>query len=130
LTAFLKRVIKDHGHGDYVFTNPKTKEPYFEIKEQFRNTYKRPGIADLRFHDLRHTFCNRMAASGVNPFVIMPIVGHKDAKTAKRYTNHTDAHLMAAMAQLEKESHQFSQHAQTARKLKTKLKNLKQENFK
>jgi integrase len=117
LTEFMKRVIKDHGYGDYVFTNPRTMEPYFEIKEQFRNACKRAGIADLRFHDLRHTFCTRMAACGVNPFVIMPIVGHKDAKTAKRYTNPTDAHLMAAMAKLEKESHQFSQHLQTDRKL-------------
>jgi len=117
LTEFLKRVIKDHGHGDYVFTNPRTNEPYFEIKEQYRNACKRSGIADLRFHDLRHTFCTRMAASGVNPFVIMPIVGHKDAKTAKRYTNPTDAHLMAAMAKMEKESHQFSQHAQTENKI-------------
>jgi hypothetical protein len=39
----------------------------------------------------------------------MQIVGHKDTKTAKRYTNPTDEHLMAAMAKIGKKSHQFSQ---------------------
>jgi len=44
-----------------------------------------------------------------NPLIIMQIVGHKDTKTAKRYTNPTDEHLMAAMAKIGKKSHQFSQ---------------------
>ena len=40
--------------------------------------------------------------------MIMQIVGHKDTATAKRYTNPTDEHLLAAM---EKMSQQFSQHS-------------------
>ena len=54
----------------------------------------RAGIKDLRFHDLRHTFCTRMAYLGINPFTIMQVVGHKDTKTAKRYTNPTDEHML------------------------------------
>jgi integrase len=102
LTEFLKRVIKDHGHGDYVITNPRIKEPYFGIKEQYRNACKRAGIDDLNFHDLKHTFCTRMSAAKVNQFVIMKIVGHKDPKTAQRYCNPTDENLMAAMQELGK----------------------------
>jgi integrase len=117
LTEFLKQVISDYGFSEYVFTNPKTLKPYFEVKEQFRNACKRAEIEDLRFHDLRHTFCTRVAALGVNPFVIMQIVGHKDTKTAKRYINPTDEHLMAAMARFEKKSRQFSQPTQTENKL-------------
>jgi len=50
-----------------------------------------------------------MANAGISPFVIMQIVGHKDTKTAKRYTNPTDDHLLAAMAKLVIKSHEFSQ---------------------
>ena len=39
------------------------------------------------------------------------IVGHKDTATAKRYTNPTDEHLLAAMGKISmKKSHQNSQH--------------------
>jgi hypothetical protein len=39
----------------------------------------------------------------------MQFVSHKDTKTAKRYTNPTDEHLMAAMAKIGKKSRQSSQ---------------------
>jgi hypothetical protein len=38
----------------------------------------------------------------------MQIAWHKDTKTARRYCNPTDAHLMAALAKLEKKFHAFS----------------------
>jgi hypothetical protein len=49
-----------------------------------------------------------MASAGVNPFMIMQVVGHKDTATAKRYTNLTDERLLAVMGKM---SHQFSQHS-------------------
>jgi len=108
LTAFLKKVINEYPESEHVF-NQKNGQPYRDLKEGYNAACKRAGIEGLRFHDLRHTFCTRMANEGVSPFVIMQIVGHKDTKTAKRYTNPTDAHLMAAMAKLVKKSHVFSQ---------------------
>ena len=108
LTEFLKRVINDYPESDYVF-NKVNGQPYRDLKDGFKGACERAGITGLRFHDLRHTFCTRMANAGISPFVIMQIVGHKDTKTAKRYTNPTDDHLLAAMAKLVKQSHEFSQ---------------------
>jgi integrase len=108
LTDFLKKVINQYPESEYVF-NQKNGQPYKDLKEGYNAACKRAGIKNLRFHDLRHTFCTRMANEGVSPFVIMQIVGHKDTKTAKRYTNPTDEHLLAAMAKLVKKSHVFSQ---------------------
>ena len=50
-----------------------------------------------------------MESAGVNPFMIMQFVGHKDTATAKRNTNPADEHLLAAMGKM---SHQFSQHTE------------------
>jgi integrase len=108
LTEFLKRVINGYPESDHVF-NQMNGQPYRDLKDGFKGACERAGITGLRFHDLRHTFCTRMANAGISPFVIMQIVGHKDTKTAKRYTNPTDDHLLAAMAKLVIKSHEFSQ---------------------
>ncbi len=107
LTGFLKKVINVDSSSKHVFCY-KNGQPLKSFDSGFRAVLKRAGIENLRFHDLRHTFCTRMASEGINPFMIMQIVGHKDTATAKRYTNPTDEHLLAAM---EKMSHQFSQHS-------------------
>ena len=41
----------------YVFTNPATGSRYKTIKRAFRTACRRAGVQDIRFHDLRHTFC-------------------------------------------------------------------------
>ena len=106
LTGFLKQVINVGSFSEHVFCH-KNGQPLKSFDSGFRAVLKRAGINNFRFHDLRHTFCTRMANAGVNPFMIMHVVGHKDTSTAKRYTNPTDEHLLVAMGKM---SHQFSQH--------------------
>jgi integrase len=108
LTGFLKKVINVDSFSEHVFCY-KNGQPLKSFDSGFRAVLKRTGIENLRFHDLRHTFCTRMASAGVNPFMIMQIVGHKDTATAKRYTNPTGEHLLVAMGKM---SHQFSQHTE------------------
>ena len=107
MTGFLKQVINVGYFSEHIFYH-KNGQPLKSFDGAFRVICKRAGIKDFRFHDLLHTFCTRMASVGVNPFMIMQIVGHKDTKTAKWYTNPTDDHLLVAMGKM---SHQFSQHS-------------------
>ena len=106
LAGFLKQVIIVGYFSEHVFCH-KNGQPLKSFDCGFRAVLKRAGINNFRFHDLRHTFCTRMANARVNPFMIMHVVGHKDTSTAKRYTNPTDEHLLVAMGKM---SHQFSQH--------------------
>jgi integrase len=94
LTDFIKKVINTYLCREYVFSN-QNGTSFIEISYSWENTYKRAGIKGLRFHALRHTFCKRMAYFGINSFTIMQVVGHKDTKTAKRYTNPTEEHMLA-----------------------------------
>ena len=43
------------------------------------------GINDLRFHDLRHEFCSRMAEAGFGMLEIARCSGHRDINMLKRY---------------------------------------------
>jgi integrase len=48
---------------------------------------RRAGLADLRFHDLRHTFVTRKVREGWDYKRIMAITGHKTFAVFQRYNN-------------------------------------------
>ena len=43
------------------------------------------GIENLWWHDLRATFCTRLALARYEALTIMMLMGHKDLKTTMRY---------------------------------------------
>jgi len=54
--------------------------------------YLAPGTAcdlaelrNLEWHDLRATFCTRLAMAGYDAFTIKKLMGHRDMKTTERY---------------------------------------------
>ena len=50
--------------------------------KRFRKACTRAGVRTVRFHDLRHTFGTRIAASGeVSLRTLQEWMGHRDART-------------------------------------------------
>lgn len=47
-------------------------------------------------HTLRHTFCTRMAMTGMNPKALQYIMGHSDIKMTLNYYAHTDSETAVA----------------------------------
>lgn len=47
----------------------------------------------FNFHDLRHTFCSNLAASGLDSSVIKIIMGHEHLSTTQKYTHLSDAFI-------------------------------------
>jgi len=70
---------------EFVFVNPKTEKPYTDIKRSFATACDKAQIRDLEWHDLRATFCTRLAMEGYDAFTIKAIMGHNDMKTPERY---------------------------------------------
>jgi integrase len=70
---------------DYVFGNPETGKPFTDIKRSFHTACRMARIEGLWWHDLRATFCTRLALAGYEALTIMTLMGHKDLKTTMRY---------------------------------------------
>ena len=78
---------KDDGfvfHGRYG-------HPIKGIKDPWKNSLKRAGIIDFRFHDLRQTFASHFVMKGGDILTLKEILGHSSMKMVERY-----AHLAAA----------------------------------
>lgn len=68
--------------------------------DSFENAWRRAvgkaGIADLRFHDLRHEATSRLFERGFNMMEVAAITGHKTLQMLKRYTHHLRAETLVA----------------------------------
>jgi integrase len=52
------------------------------------------GLQAIRFHDLRACFITQCLWNGVQPTVVMKLVGHADLKVLMRYCRHTGSDLL------------------------------------
>jgi integrase len=57
-------------------------------------------IDGLRWHDLRHTFCSRLAMAGVDIRTIAALAGHKTLQMAMRYSHLAPSHTLSAVERL------------------------------
>jgi integrase len=69
-------------------------------KKWWYATLEEAKIKDLRWHDLRHTFCSRLAQSGASLKLIQEAAGHKTIQMAARYSHMDQTTLHNAMAVL------------------------------
>lgn len=69
-------------------------------KKWWEAVLKEAKIKDLRWHDLRHTFCSRLAQAGVSLKVIQEAAGHKTIAMSARYAHMDHTTLQNAMAVL------------------------------
>ena len=81
----LLKVCSRKKPDDYVFGNPETGNPFTDIKRSFHTACRMANIEGLWWHDLRATFCTRLALAGYEALTIMTLMGHKDLKTTMRY---------------------------------------------
>ncbi len=93
-TLYLQRT------GALVFSKDDGK-PYGNWRKAFEKAAKRAGIADFRFHDLRHTFASYMIMYGkVDIHTLQILMGHKTIQMTMRYSHLSQAHLLEAVNRL------------------------------
>ena len=78
LLTELVSVAKQNDH-EYLFTNPKTKRYHACIKNAWNTACRKAGIANLRFHDLRHTFGTRVVDNGASIAAVQKVIGSQVA---------------------------------------------------
>ena len=69
-------------------------------KNWWTQALRRAKIHDFRWHDLRHTFCSRLAQNGASLKVIQEAAGHKTIQMSARYAHLDQTTMRNAMAGL------------------------------
>jgi integrase len=75
---------------DLVFGHPQTGNALdrSKVTKRFKEACVEAKVRPIRFHDLRHTFGTRLAASGQPMRMIQEFLGHADSKTTQIYTHY------------------------------------------
>jgi integrase len=58
-----------------------------DVKKAWRRICKQAGLADLRIHDLRHSYASVLVSHGASLPLIASMLGHASAATASRYSH-------------------------------------------
>jgi integrase len=89
LDGWSKRTAYDT-EDDLVFAHPEKGTPLdrSKVSKRVKAACRVAGVREVRFHDLRHTFATRLAASGQPLRTIQEFLGHADSKTTQIYAHY------------------------------------------
>jgi integrase len=76
---------------------PATRLTAARVTKRFQAACRDARVRPIRFHDLRHTFGTRLAASGQPLRTIQEFLGHADSKTTQMYTHYAPSEHELAM---------------------------------
>ena len=74
------------------------------LTHSFAKVASRAGIADFRFHDLRHDFASQLVMKEVGLRAVQCLLGHKDLRMTVRYSHLSQDHLQGAVNLLDRKS--------------------------
>ncbi|MGJ0429736.1 tyrosine-type recombinase/integrase [Methylobacter sp.] len=80
-----------------VFPAVKHKDKPLDLRRPFETALKSAGIADFRWHDLRHCTASYLAMNGASLAEIAEILGHKQLNMVKRYSHLSDSHVSSVI---------------------------------
>jgi integrase len=80
----------------YLLPNPKTLKPFNTVYFAWNLARTRAGLADLRMHDLRHSFASFLINANRSLYEIQSILGHTQISTTQRYAHLTQKTLIEA----------------------------------
>lgn len=81
---------------EYPFANPKSLKPYISIFCSWDTARTRAGLADVRIHDLRHSFASFLINGGRSLYEVQKILGHTQISTTQRYAHLGQDSLISA----------------------------------
>jgi integrase len=80
----------------WIFANPKSRQPYVSFFYAWNTARTKAGLADVRIHDLRHSFASFLVNAGRSLYEVQKILGHTQVKTTQRYAHLSQGTLIDA----------------------------------
>ena len=88
--------LKNHGENKFIFPNIVTGKPYTQIFYPWDVARRKAGLADVRIHDLRHSFASALVNEGMTLYDVKELLGHANIATTQRYAHLSRERLMEA----------------------------------
>jgi len=88
----------------FIFANPDTGKPYASIYASWNTARIKAGLAEIRIHDLRHTFASLLINGNYELYDVMRALGHSQISTTMRYAHLTDKRKREAVDTVAKSS--------------------------
>lgn len=82
---------------EWVFANPKTLKPFTSFYYSWDTARNQAGLADVRVHDLRHSFASFLVNNGRSLYEVQRFLGHTQIKTTQRYAHLDQESLLSAV---------------------------------
>jgi len=93
-------VLEQLGSKDtspYLFPSPTTGKSYTFIRYAWQTIKRKANIpADVRLHDLRHTFASRLVSAGCSLYEVQMLLGHADSRMTQRYAHLSPQRALSA----------------------------------
>lgn len=81
----------------WLFPGEAVGQPVKEIRRFWMRVQKEADLADVRIHDLRHTFASLLVSGGASLEMIGKLLGHSQMQTTQRYAHLMDSPLRAGV---------------------------------
>ena len=85
LPGLLEKPVQ--GELEWVFPNLKTNKPFNSIYNSWNTARIKAGLANLRIHDLRHSFASALVNQGIPIYDVQKLLGHQSVHTTERYSH-------------------------------------------
>jgi integrase len=80
----------------YVFPGLREGKPLTTVQQTWKRAIEKAGIANIRLHDLRHTFASHAVLNGTDLYTVSKLLGHHSPTMSARYAHLTDDALRKA----------------------------------
>ena len=104
LPAMRTLKLKGSANSAWVFQQPSGfPGPYENFDDHWYAAMRAAGIANFRFHDLRHTCASYLASQGASLLEIADVLGHRTMQMVKRYSHLAQAHKTTVVEKMARE---------------------------
>ena len=90
------RAVRRKPGCPWLFPGRAAERPLSDLYVFWNRLRRRLGLADVRVHDLRHTFASFLVNAGRSLYEVQRLLGHSDPRTTMRYAHLGQEALLAA----------------------------------
>jgi site-specific recombinase XerD len=83
----------------WVFPKPSAGKPFVSVYYSWYTARTKTGPADVRVHDLRHSFASALVNRGMTLYDVQKLLGHSSIVTTQRYAHLAPGRLMQAASE-------------------------------